>query len=98
MAPAPGSPCRSSPACRNASERCRCSPAAIIAADGPGFDRAEADRLKADEKARFQQLQKQGIWRHIWRVVGGYANLSLFDVQSNDELHELLLTLPFAYR
>ncbi len=59
-----------------------------------GFDPAEAERLKAAEKARFQELQKAGVWRHIWRVVGRYANLSIFEVKSNEELHQLLLGLP----
>jgi muconolactone D-isomerase len=59
-----------------------------------GFDAEEAARLKAQEKARFQDLQRSGKWRHIWRVVGRYANLSIFDVESNAELHELLTSLP----
>ena len=55
-------------------------------------------RLKADEKERFQQLQQAGKWRHIWRVVGHYANISVFDVESTTELHELLVSLPlFPY-
>ena len=55
-------------------------------------------RLRADEKARFQQLQRSGQWRHIWRVVGQYANISIFDVDSPATLHELLLSLPlFPY-
>ena len=55
-------------------------------------------RLKADEKVRFQQLQRSGKWRHIWRVVGLYANISIFDVESPTELHELLVSLPlFPY-
>lgn len=58
------------------------------------FDKAEADRLKAEEKARFQALQATGSWRHIWRVVGQYANVSIFDVESNASLHDMLLSLP----
>lgn len=55
-------------------------------------------KLKNDEKARFQQLQRDGRWRHIWRVAGQYANVSIFDVGDNAELHELLLSLPlFPY-
>lgn len=62
------------------------------------MDSALASKLKADEKARFQQLQRSGKWRHIWRVVGHYANVSVFDVDSPAELHELLLSLPlFPY-
>lgn len=59
-----------------------------------GFDADEASRLKAAEKARFQELQQAGTWRHIWRVVGQYANVSIFDVSSNAELHDLLMSLP----
>ena len=58
------------------------------------FDPAKAATLKAAEKARFQELQKSGAWRHIWRVAGRYANLSIFDVPDNATLHELLTTLP----
>ena len=59
-----------------------------------GFDAEEAARLKAAEKARFQELQRTGTWRHIWRVVGRYANVSIFDVGSNSELHDILMSLP----
>jgi muconolactone D-isomerase len=58
------------------------------------FDADEAARLKAAEKARFQELQSAGTWRHIWRVVGRYANVSIFDVESNAALHDILMTLP----
>ena len=54
----------------------------------------EAARLKADEKALAQRLQEEGAWRHLWRIAGQYANVSIFDVESNDELHELLSGLP----
>lgn len=57
-----------------------------------------ADKLKARERARFQELQRSGKWRHIWRIVGEYANVSVFDVESPSELHEFLLSLPlFPY-
>jgi len=59
---------------------------------------AEADRVKAVEKAYAQDLQRQGKWLHLWRVVGEYANVSIFDVDSHDELHALLAGLPmFPY-
>ncbi len=54
----------------------------------------EADRLKAAEKEKFQELQRAGTWRHIWRVVGQYANVSIFDVESNQQLHDILTALP----
>lgn len=57
-----------------------------------------ADDIKAREKAYSQGLQRDGRWKHIWRVVGEYANYSVFDVSSNDELHQLLQNLPlFPY-
>lgn len=59
---------------------------------------ADADALKLKEKAYSQELQSQGKWPHIYRVVGEYANYSIFDVESNDELHRLLSELPlFPY-
>ena len=30
----------------------------------------------------------------IWRIVGEYANFSVFDVESNEELHQILSALP----
>ena len=58
----------------------------------------KADEIKAREKAYSQDLQRAGKWRHIWRVVGEYKNFSVFDVESNEELHQLLSGLPlFPY-
>lgn len=54
----------------------------------------EAARIKADEKQYSQDLQRSGKWPHIWRIVGEYANISIFDVESNDELHDILSKLP----
>ncbi|MUL46880.1 muconolactone Delta-isomerase [Mycobacterium sp. CBMA293] len=52
----------------------------------------------AREKAYSQELQRSGKWPHIWRIVGEYSNYSIFDVESNDELHELISGLPlFPY-
>ena len=58
------------------------------------FDKAEAERIKAVEKVYSQNLQQNGEWRHIWRVAGLYANVSIFDVSSNERLHEILMGLP----
>ncbi|MEA2733018.1 MAG: muconolactone D-isomerase [Acetobacteraceae bacterium] len=57
----------------------------------------DADRfeqLRVEEKLRAQHLQRQGIWRHLWRVAGQYSNISIFDVADHDEPHALLSTLP----
>src|SRR6202022_377752 len=63
-----------------------------------GMPAAQADEIKAREKAYAQDLQRQGKWQQLYRVVGEYANYSVFDVESNDELHTLLSALPlFPY-
>ncbi|MFE7174189.1 muconolactone Delta-isomerase [Streptomyces sp. NPDC057616] len=54
--------------------------------------------LMAREKAYCQELQKSGEWVHIWRCVGQYANISVFDVPDNEALHRILWNLPlFSY-
>ncbi len=58
----------------------------------------QASELKAREKAYCHALQLTGQWVSIWRVVGEYANFSVFDTQDHDELHQLLSSLPlFPY-
>lgn len=59
-----------------------------------GMDPERFERLKAEEKAVAQDLQRSGKWRHLWRVAGQYANISVFDVNDHDELHGLLSSLP----
>ncbi|MGD9712580.1 MAG: muconolactone Delta-isomerase [Thermomicrobiales bacterium] len=58
------------------------------------FDRVRFETLKAEEKARAEELQRAGTWRHLWRIVGQYANISIFDVTDLAELHDLLMGLP----
>lgn len=58
------------------------------------FDENLAADIKATEKAYSQALQKQGKWRHLWRISGQYSNISIFDVESNEELHTILQGLP----
>jgi muconolactone D-isomerase len=64
----------------------------------PDLDRDIAERLRSDERAVAEELQRTGKWRHLWRIVGQYANISIFDVGSPSELHDLLTQLPlFPY-
>ncbi|CAB3699419.1 Muconolactone Delta-isomerase [Paraburkholderia phenoliruptrix] len=59
---------------------------------------AQAEEIKAREKAYSQKLQHEGKWQQLHRVVGEYANYSVFDVDSHDELHTILSALPlFPY-
>ncbi|WP_163508830.1 muconolactone Delta-isomerase [Fodinicola acaciae] len=64
----------------------------------PDLDPARRDELVAAERVRAQQLQRAGKWRHLWRIAGHYSNISVFDVESVDELHDILWQLPlFPY-
>ncbi len=64
----------------------------------PDMPPGQADELKAREKAMAQELQRAGRWRHLWRIAGRYANVSVFDVASPAELHDTLSQLPlFPY-
>ncbi|TFB67957.1 muconolactone Delta-isomerase [Cryobacterium sp. Hz9] len=63
-----------------------------------GLDPAVKAATLAREKAYSQALQRSGEWVHIWRNVGQYSNLSIFDVDSNERLHRILWDLPlFPY-
>ena len=58
----------------------------------------QAAQLKQTEKELAQRLQQEGKWRHLWRIAGHYANYSVFDVDSVQQLHDLLMQLPlFPY-
>ncbi|QRX81681.1 muconolactone Delta-isomerase [Glaciimonas sp. PAMC28666] len=58
----------------------------------------QATELKKTEREIAQALQVSGKWRHLWRIAGQYANISVFDVSSVEELHTLISTLPlFPY-
>ena len=64
----------------------------------PNISKEAVEAIKIEEKSYAQDLQKQGKWLYLWRVVGRYENLSIFDVESNDALHDLLSNLPlFPY-
>ncbi|KVN90871.1 muconolactone delta-isomerase [Burkholderia ubonensis] len=62
------------------------------------MDPVKAATLKAEEKAMCQRLMQDGVWRHLWRIAGKYANVSIFDVESVQQLHDVLSQLPlFPY-
>jgi len=62
------------------------------------MDPAALAKLKETERLRAIELQESGKFVHLWRVAGRMANVSIFDCDSNDELHELLTSLPmFPY-
>jgi muconolactone D-isomerase len=57
-------------------------------------DSEQVKKLGAQEHERAKLLQGQGKWLHLWRVAGKFANVSIFDVESPAELHEILNSLP----
>jgi len=54
--------------------------------------------LLEQEREYSHQWQRAGKWTGLWRIVGEWANYSVFDVEDNDELHQILSGLPlFPY-
>ena len=64
----------------------------------PDMPPERVDELTGRERQYSQALQRDGRWPHLWRVAGRWANVSVLDVSSVEELHELLSGLPlFPY-
>ena len=62
-----------------------------LPADLPDATREDLLRREAEYSGGYQ---RDGIWVELWRVVGAYANYSVFDVVDNDALHSILSGLP----
>ena len=61
-------------------------------------DAVEREKLLTTDKAHAQELQGNGTWKHLWRIVRHYSNISNFDVADGGTLHHILSTLPlFAF-
>jgi muconolactone D-isomerase len=58
------------------------------------MDLEEIKRLGELGHERAAVLQRQGKWLHLRRIVGQWANISIFRVESPRELHEILESLP----
>ncbi len=62
------------------------------------FPESMSPETKADfvaqEKEYSGNLQREGKMLDIWRVVGEYANYSVYDVADHDELHAVLSGFP----
>jgi muconolactone D-isomerase len=59
-----------------------------------GMDPEEIKRLGVLEHGRAALLQREGKWGHLWRIVGQWANISIFKVESPGETQEILESLP----
>ena len=60
----------------------------------PDMDADQLAAVKAREKVRGQELADAGTMRRIWRLPGRRAVMVLYDVDSADELHEVISSLP----
>ena len=58
-------------------------------------DAAKIKEIGEREHAVAAELQRQGTWLHLWRVVGQFTNISIFKVGTPAELHAILESLPF---
>lgn len=52
------------------------------------------DRLRAEEHERAGELENQGKWLHVWRVVGKWANLSIFSARYDRRLGRVHQAVP----
>jgi muconolactone D-isomerase len=59
-----------------------------------GADPEKIKQLGALEHEMAKELQLQRKWIHLWRVAGKFANVSVFEVESPTELHDILNSLP----
>ncbi|WP_295696083.1 muconolactone Delta-isomerase family protein [Lapillicoccus sp.] len=60
----------------------------------PDMDPEVRTDLMTREKTYAQGIQRGGEWPQLWRIVGRTSNLSIFDVESHERLHEILAGLP----
>ena len=60
----------------------------------PDMDPEGLAAVKAAEKVRGQELVDAGKLRRIWRIPGRRAVFALYRVESTEELHEILSSLP----
>lgn len=57
-------------------------------------DDATLQSVKAAERQRGEELAASGRLRRIWRVPGRRAVIALYEVESIDELHDTIASLP----
>ncbi len=60
-------------------------------ADMPGSER---EQLRADERARANQLREAGTLLRLWRVPGTRGVVGLWEADDATALHEAIMSLP----
>lgn len=57
------------------------------------MDLVKVVMLKVEEKVMCQWLMNEGMWCYLWWIVGQYVNVSIFDVESVQQLYDVLSQL-----
>lgn len=57
-------------------------------------DPETVEKLKAAEKARAQELQRSGQWRHLWRVAGRHAAARRWRIRRRELELEVRIQIP----
>lgn len=60
----------------------------------PDMDPERLAAIKAAEKVRGEELAAAGKLRRIWRLPGRRAVMALYEVDSADELNDIISSLP----
>jgi muconolactone D-isomerase len=58
------------------------------------IDHPDWARLLDQERTEGRQLYASGKVRHVWRVPGRYQAVTIYDVDSTEELDKILWSLP----
>jgi muconolactone D-isomerase len=59
-----------------------------------GMEREVASELGERQRARSAELRESGVCLHHWRAAAQHVSYAVYDVASNAELHDLLMSLP----
>lgn len=62
----------------------------------PDMPAERLQELVAAERVRGRELREAGSIQRIWRLPGGLRNVGVWRARDATELHELLMSLPFA--
>jgi muconolactone D-isomerase len=60
----------------------------------PVMDPDDRRELLRREREVVLSYQREGRLQHLWRIVGNLSNFGVYDVEDNDELHQLISSFP----
>jgi muconolactone D-isomerase len=59
-----------------------------------GMEKEVARDLGDRQLAKTKELKEKGVLLHHWRAAAQHLSYAVYDVASNAELHDVLLSLP----